>query len=144
MFWNNEETGSGRLADGYAGRLSGKTENAFFAFAAEGAFFWRLKFQMPQAKWIGVPTTAGTGSEVTCWATIWDPSKDAKRSLESQQNYAFAAVADPDLIRQMRMETAQEHIRDFFVQMQKLGFTDEETLEMIRQTLKGETHETDS
>ena len=39
MFWNNEETGSGRLADGYAGRLSGKTENAFFAFAAEEAFF---------------------------------------------------------------------------------------------------------
>ena len=21
--------------------------------------------------WIGVPTTSGTGSEVTCWATIW-------------------------------------------------------------------------
>lgn len=39
LFWNNEETGSGRLADGYAGRLSGKTENAFFAFAAEEAFF---------------------------------------------------------------------------------------------------------
>ena len=63
-------------------------------------------FQTPQAKWIGVPTTAGTGSEVTCWATIWDPSKDAKRSLESQQNYAFAAVADPDLIRQMPLSLA--------------------------------------
>ena len=35
------------------------------------------------------------------------------------------------------LERAQEHIRDFFVQMHKLGFTDEETLEMIRQTLKG-------
>lgn len=39
LFWNNEETGSGRLADGYAGRLSGKTEDVFFAFAAEEAFF---------------------------------------------------------------------------------------------------------
>ena len=39
----------------------------------------------PNARWIGVPTTAGTGSEVTCWATIWDPSKDAKRSVESQK-----------------------------------------------------------
>lgn len=48
-------------------------------------------------RWIGVPTTAGTGSEVTCWATIWDPSKDAKRSVESKENYAYAAVVDPAL-----------------------------------------------
>ena len=63
-------------------------------------------FGTPQAKWIGVPTTAGTGSEVTCWATIWDPSQDAKRSLESKQNYAYAALADPDLIRQMPLSLA--------------------------------------
>ena len=33
----------------------------------------------PAARWIGIPTTAGTGSETTCWATIWDPAQDAKR-----------------------------------------------------------------
>ena len=51
----------------------------------------------PSARWIGVPTTAGTGSEVTCWATIWDPEKDAKRSVECRENYAFAALVDPEL-----------------------------------------------
>ena len=51
----------------------------------------------PQAQWIGVPTTAGTGSEVTCWATIWDPEQDAKRSVECRENYAWAALVDPHL-----------------------------------------------
>ena len=51
----------------------------------------------PAARWIGVPTTAGTGSEVTCWATIWDPKQDAKRSVECHENYAWAALVDPEL-----------------------------------------------
>ena len=55
----------------------------------------------------------------------------------SQRTSGRFITDDADLIRQIRTETAQEHIRDFFVQMRKLGFTDEETLEMIRQTLKG-------
>lgn len=60
----------------------------------------------PQARWIGVPTTAGTGSEVTCWATIWDPSQDAKRSVECQENYAWAALVDPELAAGMPLPLA--------------------------------------
>jgi alcohol dehydrogenase class IV len=30
---------------------------------------------------IAVPTTAGTGSEVTCWATVWDTDENKKYSL---------------------------------------------------------------
>ncbi len=60
----------------------------------------------PQACWIGVPTTAGTGSEVTCWATIWDPSRDTKRSVESQKNYALAAVVDSDLLAEIPLGLA--------------------------------------
>ena len=60
----------------------------------------------PAARWIGVPTTAGTGSEVTCWATIWDPEQDAKRSVECHENYAWAALVDPELAAGMPMKLA--------------------------------------
>ena len=47
--------------------------------------------------WVGIPTTAGTGSEVTCWATIWDPELNVKRSVESPLNYAKVALVDTNL-----------------------------------------------
>lgn len=58
------------------------------------------------ARWIGIPTTAGTGSEVTCWATIWDPAMDMKRSVEDQRNYAYAAFVDPQLAEGMPLKLA--------------------------------------
>lgn len=60
----------------------------------------------PKARWIGVPTTSGTGSEVTCWATIWDPTRDAKRSVEDHENYAYAALVDPELTKEMPLKLA--------------------------------------
>lgn len=54
-------------------------------------------FSLQKLPWIGVPTTAGTGSEVTCWATIWDPELNVKRSVESKENYAYAALVDTNL-----------------------------------------------
>ena len=60
----------------------------------------------PSARWIGIPTTAGTGSETTCWATIWDPERDAKRSVECHENYAWAALVDPELAAGMPMKLA--------------------------------------
>lgn len=64
------------------------------------------QYGAPAAKWIGIPTTAGTGSEVTCWATIWDPQKNAKRSVDTQDNYAYAAIADPQLTAGMPVSLA--------------------------------------
>ena len=55
----------------------------------------------PVCRWIGVPTTAGTGSEVTCWATVWDSPNDVKYSVDTQGNYAYAAVVDPMLAKSM-------------------------------------------
>lgn len=48
---------------------------------------------------IAVPTTAGTGSEVTPWATLWDRSSDTpkKYSLHVEQTWPEAALVDPDL-----------------------------------------------
>ena len=61
---------------------------------------------IPTARWVGVPTTAGTGSEVTCWATVWDPTQDKKRSLECQANYAYAALVDSELTQNMPVKLA--------------------------------------
>ena len=60
----------------------------------------------PQCKWIGVPTTAGTGSEVTCWATVWDSEHNKKYSVDTQDNYAYAAVIDPVLASSMPVKLA--------------------------------------
>ncbi len=46
---------------------------------------------------IAVPTTAGTGSEVTSWATVWDAANGAKHSLAHPGLYPEAAVLDPAL-----------------------------------------------
>lgn len=63
-------------------------------------------YEMPTCKWIGVPTTAGTGSEVTCWATIWDITKGKKLSVERQDNYAAAAVVDASFTASMPVSLA--------------------------------------
>ena len=48
---------------------------------------------------IAVPTTAGTGSEVTPWATLWDrtSAQHQKYSLHLAQTWPEAALVDPAL-----------------------------------------------
>ena len=46
---------------------------------------------------IAVPTTAGTGSEVTCWATIWNKARGKKYSLELPSLFPERALVDPML-----------------------------------------------
>ncbi len=59
---------------------------------------------------IAVPTTAGTGSEVTRWATVWDVKSQKKYSLARPSLYPTHAVIDPNLTlglpRQMTIYTA--------------------------------------
>ena len=58
---------------------------------------------------IAVPTTAGTGSEVTCWATVWDTQSGKKYSLSRPNLYPKHAVVDPALMvgkpRQLTIST---------------------------------------
>lgn len=46
---------------------------------------------------VAVPTTAGTGSDLTKWATIWDPVGGRKLSLNRDDLYAEAALVDPKI-----------------------------------------------
>ena len=46
---------------------------------------------------IAIPTTAGTGSDVTRWATIWDPEHARKLSLARDDLYPEAVLVDPAL-----------------------------------------------
>jgi phosphonate metabolism-associated iron-containing alcohol dehydrogenase len=46
---------------------------------------------------IAVPTTAGTGSEVTCWATVWDTANKKKYSLSRPELYPEVAILDPEV-----------------------------------------------
>lgn len=46
---------------------------------------------------IALPSAAGTGSEVTRFATIWDVDKKAKFSIDCEENYAKKAIVIPEL-----------------------------------------------
>lgn len=62
----------------------------------------------------------------------------------SQRTSGRFITDDENMIQKMKMDLASEHIQEFFGQMQQLGFSDDETLEMIQKTLKGENNETDT
>ena len=62
----------------------------------------------------------------------------------SQRTSRRFITDNTNMLKEMRTELAREHIQNFFEQMRKLGFSDEDTLEMIRNTIKGVYNETDS
>lgn len=66
------------------------------AAALRGAAPWPAMQTDPL--WL-VPTTAGTGSEVTRWATVWDTDVEpaCKRSLDEPWGFAERAFVDPAL-----------------------------------------------
>ncbi len=47
---------------------------------------------------IAIPTTAGTGSDLTKWATVWDTERGRKLSLERDDLYPEATIVDPLLM----------------------------------------------
>ena len=53
---------------------------------------------------LAVPTTAGTGSEVTSWATVWDKQENLKYSIEHSTLYPEIAIVDPELTLNLTAE----------------------------------------
>ena len=75
------------------GTASGRFDELVAALASGQAF------KPAQVKTlIAVPTTAGTGSEVTPWATIWDRAAQKKYSLHLPETWPSVAIVDPQLM----------------------------------------------
>jgi phosphonate metabolism-associated iron-containing alcohol dehydrogenase len=84
----------------------GSVMDAAKVLAAADGSFGRVRHHLETGKGgaglsrtpiIAVPTTSGTGSEVTSWATVWDTERMLKYSLASETLYPEAALVDPDL-----------------------------------------------
>tara|TARA_A100001015_G_scaffold264314_1_gene311847 strand:- start:228 stop:1349 length:1122 start_codon:yes stop_codon:yes gene_type:complete len=56
---------------------------------------------------IAIPTTAGTGSEVTPYATVWDTLKKKKLSLNHKKLFPKLALVDPELTYHLPSEPTQ-------------------------------------
>ena len=63
----------------------------------EGYLQGNVNFSHKSLPVIAVPTTAGTASEVTCWATIWDMKEKKKYSLVHESMFPEYAIIDPNL-----------------------------------------------
>ncbi len=58
-------------------------------------------FELPPAPWMAVPTTSGTGAEVTKNAVLRVPERGVKVSLRSPYLFARVALVDPELTLDM-------------------------------------------
>ena len=63
---------------------------------------------------IAVPTTAGTGSEVTCVSVLSDHANGKKAPIVSEGFYPAAAIIDPELTYTMPPQVRQEQELMFF------------------------------
>ncbi|AIY41792.1 Alcohol dehydrogenase [Collimonas arenae] len=104
QFWRQEQAcdivvalGGGSVIDTAKALLVGTVSGSFqelLALLADGK-----PFTPPKAKkLVAIPTTAGTGSEVTPWATIWDAANQKKYSLHLDCTWPQAALVDPQLM----------------------------------------------
>jgi phosphonate metabolism-associated iron-containing alcohol dehydrogenase len=106
-YWRSPDAGQALIAVGGGSVID--TAKALMvgtqdrSFAALVALLATGKPFTPHAtkRLIAIPTTAGTGSEVTPWATVWDRAAGRKYSLHLPQTWPEAAMVDPELTRSL-------------------------------------------
>jgi alcohol dehydrogenase len=67
-------------------------------------------------KLVAVPTTAGTGSEVTPFATVWDTTEGRKHSIGTPKLFPALALVDPGLTTSLDWEKTLGPGLDAYVQ----------------------------
>jgi len=60
-------------------------------------YYYGRPIQSPGLPFVAIPTTAGTGAEITNNAVLTDPKKKIKKSLRSPFMVAKVAIVDPEL-----------------------------------------------
>ncbi|MEM9633318.1 MAG: iron-containing alcohol dehydrogenase PsrA [Pseudomonadota bacterium] len=100
-------SGGNRKVDVIVALGGGSVIDSAKVFAAAGGDFSRVSRFLETQEGAGafsflpiiaVPTTAGTGSEVTCWATVWNERTGKKYSLSHSRLYPETALVDPELM----------------------------------------------
>jgi phosphonoacetaldehyde reductase len=86
---------------------------------------------------IAIPTTAGTGSEVTPFATVWDDTAKLKYSIGGANLYPTAAIVDPALTGGMPRAVAAGTGLDALTHAMEACWSVNATEESIREGLAG-------
>lgn len=92
-----------------------------------------------KAKYVGIPTTSGTGSEVTPFAVISDKSKNMKYPLADYSLVPNVAIVDPVLVETVPTSVAADtgmdvltHAIEAYVSVMASDFTDGLALQAIQ------------
>lgn len=91
--------GGGSVID--SAKVFAAAAHSGFAAIREGLMAADVSRLGPALPLVAVPTTAGTGSEVTPWGTVWDKESGAKYSLALPSLFPEWAVVDPELMVSM-------------------------------------------
>ena len=56
----------------------------------------------------------------------------------TQRTNGRTVTKDEEMIRQIKAELAKEHVDAFFIKMKKLGYTEQEAVELLKKKYEGE------
>ena len=99
-----------------------------------------------KAKMVAIPTTSGTGSEVTSFAVITDKEKNKKYPLADYELTPDVAIIDPDLVMSLPQSVTADtgmdvltHALEAYVSNMASDYTDglaEKAIELVMQNLE--------